>query len=289
MTHARAARHGLGLLLMALVSTQAPAAALAMADIRLDWSSLVIAADPGLTMTPDPSAQGRFSNNAHLGVSQAQVRSVAVPGGALQPYNLSYQSVDAVRTIDYRNSDAFSQVAAQLSTGPSASTLLTTADDHDGDLFHGSYINAYVARSARYLVSGSGLLSLAFGYTMALSTAGLPGLDHADVFGRINLAIQDYEPDAQGAYTLPPRTLSSQQETRIFFDQGQTSFTRNATLTLSVPFAGASNHLLLLEMNGIGIPVANSARLPDGQVPEPTALWLVLAAIGASALARRTA
>ena len=267
-------------LLIGLGTVQAEAAAIGVADIHIDWSSVSIVAGPGLTMVFDPILGGAFSNNAHLGVSQVSVRDVDVPGSDLSPYNLSYQPVDSLRTVNYSLGDGLGSVTANISTDSTDGFLHVVAAENDGDLFTNTYINAYVDHGARYIVSGTGTLNVSFNYDMTLTNSGLPGFDFSNVFGRVTLSLQDYAPNPDGGYDF----LGSFQDN--FTRQVTDNFSQSGTLNLALPFDNASEHLVLLEMNGVGIPVANSAAFAVA-VPEAGSVTLMLAGLAGIGVARR--
>lgn len=278
----------LGALWLGLAAANASATAVASADIRLNWDSLVISADPGLTLTPDPVFNGRYANTAYLGVSQASVLGSAVPSADLAPYNLSYQPITSALSVQYTAGNAISRVAADLTNGPAQARLQDTASDRDGNVLDGHFVNAYVGRNARYYISGSGSLNVSIDYTMLLGATGTPGADYADVYATVTLGLQDYvESSTPGLFDYVG-TTSDNFNTRISFSGADASFTRSATLSVSLPFDGTATHLVLMDVNAFGIPFAN-AYADDGQpVPEPGALPLALAGLGlAGAMARR--
>lgn len=272
--------NGLAALSIGLVSAQAKAAAIGVADIHLDWSSVSIVAGPGLSMVFDPLSGGQFSNVAHLGVSQGQLNSVPVPSADLQPFNLSYQPVNSLRTINYSLGDSISSISADISTDRTGASLHVTASDNDGNLFQNDFINAYVAHGARYIVSGTGTLDVSFNYLMALTNSGVAGFDFSNVYGTVSLTLQDYAPNPAGGYDF----LGTFQDS--FTRQVTDNFSQGGTLALALPFDNATEHLVLLEMNGTGIPFANSAAIVAA-VPEAGTINLMLAGLAGMGVMRR--
>jgi hypothetical protein len=98
-------RCSLGVVLMCLIAVDASATAVAVADVRLDWNSVVIS-HPGLTVLPDPAEGGAYANTAYLGVYQAGYGTVTVPSDDLSPYNLAFQPVDVSNSVIYNAVDS---------------------------------------------------------------------------------------------------------------------------------------------------------------------------------------
>ena len=63
-------RCSLGVVLLCLIAVDASATAVAVADVRLDWNSVVIS-HPGLTVLPDPAEGGADANTATTMLSYA--------------------------------------------------------------------------------------------------------------------------------------------------------------------------------------------------------------------------
>jgi hypothetical protein len=277
----------LGAMWMCVVTASASATAVATADIKLNWDSLVISADPGLTLTPDPVFNGRYANTAYLAVTQAAYGNVTASNEDLAPYNLSFQPIDVLRSVIYNVSSSGGSIAADLGTGPSSARLLASATDSNPDVNQAFWLNSTLGRQARLIVSGTGTLNVAFDYTMSLSTSGVPGADFADVTGIAGLYLQQYESLEDGQYQVvgSPR---DQLNRRISFTEGETSFFGSGRFSVSLSFTDATDDLVLVQMSATGIPFAN-AYADDGSqpVPEPGGLPLVLAGLGAASLLAR--
>jgi hypothetical protein len=271
-------RCSLGVVLMCLIAVDASATAVAVADVRLDWNSVVIS-HPGLTVLPDPAEGGAYANTAYLGVYQAGYGTVTVPSDDLSPYNLAFQPVDVSNSVIYNAVDSRGGVAADLRTGSSDAVLRATATDSDfADPNSASWLNTGIGRQSRFIVSGTGTLSVAFNYTMNLGTSGTPGADAANVLGIVRVYLQAY-----------PGESSHQEFTqRINFSSGETAFSGTGRLSASLSFTDAATQLVLLTMGSQGLPFANAYADDGGQpVPEPGSAPLVLAGLGVAGLAAR--
>lgn len=254
---------------IASVTTDSYATAIATTDISIDWTSMLVSADPSLTLTPNA---GFYADTAHLGVLQAWFDNVSIPSNDLPHFN--YQPPATPLSVAYSKIEGSGTIQASGTNDSLSGQVSASASDNDGNPYTSNLINSNVTRQLRYDVSGSGVLSLSFDYDMALQTSVAdPTLDYAKAFGWVIISVQEYALNDNGQYDYVG-LYQNQIWEELLDSSNQDAFFLSGTLSLDLPFSNVTNQLVLIQMTGQSQGSAASG-IVTSSIPEPATLALI--------------
>jgi len=255
---------------LVLLSSTASALSIANAEVGVDWSSINVLADTTLTLEPNA---GFYADTVSLGIGQAWFDSVTIPSNTLP--RLNYQAPGSNVEVEYNHSGGQGYIQAKASSDGVTGTATGYARDDDGDARTSNLISSNVLRNMRFVVSGSGNLSISFDYSVSLNVladASWSNTTQANAW--VNLYVQEYlYIEGQTEYLDIYQDNFTKQLTLL---DGMDSFATSGTLSLNLPFAGEDERLILIYMSGQSTSAAASG-VASSSVPTPSGLALLAA------------